>query len=326
MMRRNELLFSDEELIDCLYQGYQIRAVTLYFVNVGSFYGFIVETKENKKYFLKIYPKDQSLVPNPPTIESLHQTGIALNRFKHNFGMTNLSCMLVDVKENYCFTTNGLILTLYDYIEGIHPSYAPNQLLNDKMAALLFQLHRIPSSAFPVFARENFNIDYALGMSEWIGHSIEIIDTTHAQSIFSKLNENKEQLLNGLTQLQQWSKQFSKMSLPFVITHGDPHHYNVLQTPLDVWLIDWDGIKIAPRERDLWHYLDTPLMKAYSKICPQFTINKNLCKFYRLQRFFEDCRYYLEQVLLGKNTTGMQSEEDKNSFLTHWGWSVCLKG
>ncbi|HAT8171473.1 TPA: phosphotransferase, partial [Legionella pneumophila] len=291
MMRRNELLFSDEELIDCLYQGYQIRAVTLYFVNVGSFYGFIVETKENKKYFLKIYPKDQSLVPNPPTIESLHQTGIALNRFKHNFGMTNLSCMLVDVKENYCFTTNGLILTLYDYIEGVHPSYAPNQLLNDKMAALLFQLHRIPSSAFPAFVRENFNIDYALGMSEWIGHSIEITDTTHARSIFSKLNENKEQLLNGLTQLQQWGKQFSKMSLPFVITHGDPHHYNVLQTPLDVWLIDWDGIKIAPRERDLWHYLDTPLMKAYSKICPQFTINKNLCKFYRLQRFFEDCRY-----------------------------------
>ncbi|BCZ97219.1 TPA: hypothetical protein ACJIT8_003330 [Legionella pneumophila] len=60
-------------------------------------------------------------------------------------------------------------------------------------------------------------------------------------------------------------------------------------------------------------------------MAPKFTINKGLCEFYRLHRFFEDCRYSLEQMLLGKNTMAMQFEEDKNSFLKHWGWSVCLK-
>ncbi|HHT9916369.1 TPA: aminoglycoside phosphotransferase family protein [Legionella pneumophila] len=324
-MRRGELNYSDEQLMDFLRQGYQIMPSKVHFVEVGSFYGFIVETNTDKEYFLKIYPEDQSLVPIHPTIKSLHQTGIALNRFRYEFGMNNLSYMLTDVTGHYCFITNGLILTLFDYIKGFHPSYSPNQLLADKMAILLFQLHQIPTKEFSIFARDDFNIEYALGLAEWIDHHIEIKDETYAQPMFSQLDENKEQLLDGLNQLQQWREQFSKMNLPFVITHGDPHHYNVLQTPLDVWLVDWDGIKIAPRERDLWHYLDAPLMNVYCKMNPQFTMKRELCEFYRLQRFFEDCRYYLEQVLLGKNSTLSQSKEDKNSFITHWGWEVSLK-
>ncbi|HAT8894499.1 TPA: aminoglycoside phosphotransferase family protein [Legionella pneumophila] len=323
-MRRGELNYSDEQLMDFLRQGYRIVSSKLHFVEVGSFYGFIVETNTDKKYFLKVYPEYQSLVPIHPTIESLHQTGIALNRFKHEFGMNNLSYMLADVAGHYCFMTNGLILTLFDYIEGIHPSYSPNQLLADKMAILLFQLHQIPIKEFSTFAREDFNIEYALGLAAWVEHQVKIQETTHALSMLSQLDENKENLLNGLTRLQLGREQFNKQGLSFVITHGDPHHYNVLQTPLDLWLVDWDGIKIAPRERDLWHYLDASLMNAYCKMNPQFTINRELCEFYRLQRFFEDCRYYLEQVLLGKNSTLSQSEEDKNSFITHWGWEVSL--
>ena len=36
-----------------------------------------------------------------------------------------------------------------------------------------------------------------------------------------------------------------------------------------------------------------------------------------MQRFSEDCCYYLEQILLGKNTTLIQSEEDKNSLVVN---------
>ncbi|WP_238584588.1 phosphotransferase family protein [Legionella worsleiensis] len=124
--------------------------------------------------------------------------------------------------------------------------------------------------------------------------------------------------------IQQWQTKFSKGKMPFVITHGDAHHYNVLQTPYEVWLVDWDGLKIAPIERDLWHYQEAPLVDEYCKLNPHYKINHNLCEFYKLQRFFEDSRYYLEQVLLGKNSTQEQSEQDKKCFVTHWGWSVCL--
>jgi aminoglycoside phosphotransferase (APT) family kinase protein len=233
--------------------------------------------------------------------------------------------MIPDSTGHFCFIISGLIITLFDYIEGFHPSYSLNQLSAAKLASLFFKLHSIPIIEFPSFEQEHFNIEYALGLRRWINNDIEIKDKTHAKVMLSKLENNKDQLLNGLTKLKQWTEQFSQLNMPYFITHGDPHHYNVLQTPLDVWLVDWDGIKRAPIERDLWHYQNAPLMNAYYKINPQLKINDELCEFYRMQRFFEDCSYYLEQVLLRKNTTTMQADEDKNSLLSHGGWSICLK-
>jgi aminoglycoside phosphotransferase (APT) family kinase protein len=37
-----------------------------------------------------------------------------------------------------------------------------------------------------------------------------------------------------------------------VITHGEPHAANVIDTPAGLRLIDWDTVALAPRERDLW--------------------------------------------------------------------------
>lgn len=291
---------------------------------VISFYGFVVETNKYIKYFLKVYPTEQSLVPIPPTIESLNRTGIALNRLRNEFAMKNVPLMIPDIQGFYCFKTDELTLTLFDYIEGMHPSYSPNQLLADKMAKLLIQLHQISAREFSFFETEDFNIDYASAIGKWINNDIEIIDKTHAKSMLAPLEHHKKQLLKRLYQLYEWKEHFSRQNSTFVLTHGDPHHYNVLQTPLDIWLIDWDGIKIAPIERDLWHYEQTPVMQFYSKLNRQNIINHELCQFYQLQRFFEDSCYYLNQVLMGKNRTVLQSEEDKRTFLTHWGWSCCL--
>ncbi|MGW6199135.1 phosphotransferase enzyme family protein [Kribbella sp. NPDC055110] len=39
---------------------------------------------------------------------------------------------------------------------------------------------------------------------------------------------------------------------PWVVTHGEPHSANVLRaTDGRMWLIDWDTVRLAPRERDL---------------------------------------------------------------------------
>lgn len=46
-------------------------------------------------------------------------------------------------------------------------------------------------------------------------------------------------------------------SIPWVVTHGEPHQANVLRdSDGSLHLIDWDTGRIAPRERDLWMVLD----------------------------------------------------------------------
>lgn len=321
---RNELPYTDNQLIDLLYKGYQIKAKKLTFVDTGSFYAFVVTTNENKRLFLKIYPKNQSLVPIHPTVEYLNYSGMALDSFRNKFGISNVSFMIKDCSGYYCHSTHDLILAVFDYIEGFHPKYEPNQLDENKLAKLFFQLHQIPCTEFTYFPKEEFDIHYALGLRQWVSHEIEIVDGAHADSMLALLDKHTEQLKTKLNQLQQEQKKWAQEQIPMVITHGDPHHYNVLQTPFELWLVDWDGLKIAPVERDLWHYQNAPLLDAYCKLNPNFVLNHELCEWYRLQRFFEDCCYCFEQVLLGKNKTQEQSESDKNWFLSHWGWDICL--
>ncbi len=42
----------------------------------------------------------------------------------------------------------------------------------------------------------------------------------------------------------------------FVVTHGEPHAGNVVHTLAEANLIDWDTVRWAPRERDLWSLAD----------------------------------------------------------------------
>jgi aminoglycoside phosphotransferase (APT) family kinase protein len=38
----------------------------------------------------------------------------------------------------------------------------------------------------------------------------------------------------------------------WVVTHGEPHAANVIQTSEGRVLVDWDTVAVAPPERDLW--------------------------------------------------------------------------
>lgn len=54
----------------------------------------------------------------------------------------------------------------------------------------------------------------------------------------------------------------------FVLTHGEPHPGNVIVTDDGARLVDWDTVRLAPPERDLWLLLqgdgqDAALLAAY---------------------------------------------------------------
>jgi spectinomycin phosphotransferase len=61
---------------------------------------------------------------------------------------------------------------------------------------------------------------------------------------------------------------------PWVVTHGEPHSANVLRTPDGMRLVDWETVRLAPRERDLATILDGPtddVLPAYQSEAGAFT-------------------------------------------------------
>lgn len=88
-----------------------------------------------------------------------------------------------------------------------------------------------------------------------------------------------------------------------VLCHTDAHYNNVIQSDRLV-LVDWEDLRLAPAEADLFMYALNPHWKAfwnaYSTIRSDFHINADLMRFYLIKRRLEDIWYYLLRVLLDK--------------------------
>jgi thiamine kinase-like enzyme len=68
-----------------------------------------------------------------------------------------------------------------------------------------------------------------------------------------------------------------------VITHGEPHGANVLQTSDGFIFVDWDTALLAPPERDLWDLAETDasVLAAYSAMTGA-VIDQDALRLYRL--------------------------------------------
>ena len=67
----------------------------------------------------------------------------------------------------------------------------------------------------------------------------------------------------------------------WVITHGEPHDRNILETPDGPVLIDWDTARIGPAARDVWHVGDGTRADEYTELTGHVIPNEEIA-LYRL--------------------------------------------
>ncbi|MEO3856468.1 phosphotransferase [Acrocarpospora sp. B8E8] len=103
--------------------------------------------------------------------------------------------------------------------------------------------------------------------------------TTHAPHIERQLNEF-DQLATEIRHRSQ------------VITHGEPHPGNFIRTRTGLKLIDWETVRLAPPERDLW-MLDT--LDAYTEITGYVADSAGL-SYYRLRWRLTDIAIFVREL------------------------------
>ncbi|MEU4428764.1 phosphotransferase [Actinoplanes sp. NPDC024001] len=66
-------------------------------------------------------------------------------------------------------------------------------------------------------------------------------------------------LVSNVGTIESWLAEFDRLAAvvgadptAWVVTHGEPHPGNFLRTGAGTLLIDWDTVRVAPPERDLW--------------------------------------------------------------------------
>lgn len=74
----------------------------------------------------------------------------------------------------------------------------------------------------------------------------------YTPEVQSRLSWNRASVLRQFRRYDDLVESVLVSDVELVITHGEPHAGNVVHTDEGLMLIDWDTLRWAPRERDLW--------------------------------------------------------------------------
>ncbi|MEH1016368.1 phosphotransferase [Micromonospora sp. CPCC 206060] len=118
---------------------------------------------------------------------------------------------------------------------------------------LLARLHR----ATPVVAATAPRLDLVLPGWERLHGALADLDREWTGGPYA---EPARKLLAGragyvarlLADFDRLVDRVRRTGVDWVVTHGEPHPGNLMRTPHGLRLIDWETVRIAPPERDLW--------------------------------------------------------------------------
>lgn len=144
------------------------------------------------------------------------------------------------------------------YLENFEPCSADEFQVTDRPAVvrLLTDLHR----ARPVVAPEpcDFTLQNVDGLQAAIDSTGEPWRTgPYGERARALLTRHASGVIALITAYGELTASAKSRPGRFVVTHGEPDARNVLKTPAGFVIVDWDFVRLAPPERDLWGLAET---------------------------------------------------------------------
>lgn len=197
---------------------------------------------------------------------------------------------------------NGYELSLYPFLEGKPLSYdGLNEEHQAEIAQDLRSMHdaKLPQPIRAFLPREPFDKFQESARSlvrkarEYIGN--DVLLERLREVVMSKWDVIDRTIENGY-RLSQYCKQHV---YDLVVCHADIHPFNIMQTATNLVMIDWDGIMLAPRERDLMFYrqemkaADSDFHRAYGL---EYQADSYLISYYNYERVLQEYTDYIGRL------------------------------
>lgn len=274
---------------------------------------FKVETKDGF-YFLKVYDKEKASTQIWTAQMDTYMTIVVwLNQ---NTGLkSRMISPLLTNRNEYKYEDEKIICLLYPYIDGdtLGNKAMSGQQIKE-IAEILAELHKYgPEIPFATSAiNENFSVPFCRELKE-ILLSLDKSKTSETEIILTRF---KEVLFKNVKKVEELAGKLSKESLRFVLCHTDVHGWNLMQSDKLI-LIDWEGLRLAPPETDLfafignlfWHSCSGEFMKTYQTVHTDFKVNPEVLEFYQTRRRVEDICAFAHGLLFDKKMDASERKE-----------------
>jgi len=279
-----------------LSRHYRINNTHLTEVTPGwSALAYRVETGE-ERYFLKIFDKTrytaqvwiEGIDNYVPTVVWLGEHTSLRGRIPHVIKTEN---------GNYKHEDADRVYILFDWLEGVTPRDEPlTRLQLNSLAQIIAELHgfneTIPTASS--VTRENYDIPFYESLMSRARNADENIPSEYLQVIIKKLH-----------MLSEISRELPALNLPYTLCHNDIHGWNVITQGDGLVLLDWEGLKYAPPEADLfmfkyeryWGQRWDEFYDVYGKAHPNLEINETVMRFFQLRRRLNDVDEFVNNIV-----------------------------
>ena len=252
------------------------------------------------EYFLKVYDKSRSWTSSQ--LEKLNLGMDVASWLENHTGLCGrVNAPLRTKSGKVRVETKQYAYLLFTYIDGTTPANTPLSIdQQQELARIVGELHR-EGTRMPFDFRgiqETFHIPCA--------DLLEISPIPHDSLC---VHQKHDMLMLAIDQAFALAEHVQAERLPLVLCHADIHGWNLMQSDKLV-LIDWESIRFAPVEADLfslwgsWHWGDShwrsywdTVVPIYQQYNPQYIFREKVLHFYQLRRHIEDVNDFYRQYV-----------------------------
>ena len=278
-----------QSVIDALKKYYGITLKSMDFKPVGEeSYSYLAIDFNGNKYFVK-YCERANVTKN---IDLVNQLLVQLKDF-------NFVVPPIDVQGKTSFSVLTGKIYVYPYIDGEIITIGNDKFekeLVDKLLDIMVKIHSSKDRITVNLPVENFKNDFLTDFEKLLVLLAGNKDKTGSE--VASILESNEILIRKLITEHTKLGDFYKNNKPnLVLTHGDITGRNIILAEDSLKLVDWDGVMIAPSERDLNFLLDNP----------HFSIDEYLRKM-GMDRYDPKLKeYYGQQWALGSTIGNLEN-------------------
>lgn len=246
---------------------------------------YIIDDIKGTRFFCKIIDKPlmiPGIIDTLPAVEEMAKQGI------------EKICFPIRSTKGLYFFYQQTLVVLFNYIDASRGlEYHVDEL--GKQIALV---HAITPKMTILPPKEAFIFSH---FESYIALFEQALVTSSPDPVIRELKKTlqvyEQEIRQYIDEFQKVCTQCANTIEDWVITHGDLATNILLKTPTDIAIIDWDEMRLAPRERDLWMKDHEPAFLAgYRSIIPDFQINPLHRRFFILQYYFERMHFYFVEV------------------------------
>lgn len=242
------LSLAEAEISATVRAHYGISTTALTFLPLGNDYAswvYRVRTNEGRNLFLKVRAS-----------EGFSVSSLVVPHYLQERGVPHIVAPLPTIAQKLWVSVNDFALSLYPFIDGqVGADLGLSEQQWRAFGALLKQIHtcQLPHEMLQLVPRESFIPSRRRVITEL---EAAITNQTLASVVECELaafwHARRDDIRALVDRADALGRQLRSTKAPQVLCHADMHTWNVLlDRKQHLWLIDWDEVVLALKERDL---------------------------------------------------------------------------